>query len=213
MKITDYLLYLVTDRGLSKGRTTLEIVQAAVRGGVTCVQLREKNCSVREFIEQALSVKYFLKQHNIPLIINDRVDVAQAVQADGVHLGQSDMPCKMARAVLKDSMIIGISAETLEHAVQAEKDGADYIGAGPIFFTATKTDLSPILGLNGLCKIRKAVRIPVVAIGGININNAEEVIHNGADGIAVVSAIVSADDPEKAAGELRKILKSAGTSR
>jgi len=207
LKITDYSLYLVTDRGLSKGRTTLEIVQAAIRGGVTCVQLREKNCSAREFIEQALSVKDFLKQHNIPLIINDRLDVALAVRADGVHLGQSDIPCKIARAILKDSMIIGISAETLEHAVEAEKDGADYIGAGPMFFTATKTDLAPILGPEGLCKIRKAVKIPIVAIGGINISNAEEVIHNGADGIAVVSAIVSADDPEKAARVLRNILK------
>ena len=207
LKTMDYSLYLVTDRGLSKGRSTLEIVQAAVRGGVTCVQLREKNCSTREFIGQALSVKDFLKQHNIPLIINDRVDVAQAVQADGVHLGQSDMPCKTARAILKDSMIIGISAETLEHAAEAEKDGADYVGAGPLFFTATKTDLAPILGLEGLREIRKTVKIPVVGIGGININNAEDFIRNGADGIAVVSAIVSADDPEKSASDLRKIMK------
>ncbi len=205
----DYSLYIVTDRGLSSGRTTLEIVKAAVRGGATCVQLREKTCLTLEFIEQALSVKEYLREHNIPLIINDRLDVAQAVQADGVHLGQTDMPFGMAKAILKDSMIIGISAESLEDAIKAEKGGADYIGVSPIFATPTKTDTAPPLGLEGLRKIRKAVRLPLVGIGGLNKDNAGEVIKNGADGIAVVSAIVAADDPEKAAGELKKIINQA----
>lgn len=205
----DYSLYIVTDRGLSSGRTTLEIVKAAVRGGATCVQLREKTCPTLEFIEQALSVKEYLREHNIPLIINDRLDVAQAVQADGVHLGQTDMPFGMAKAILKDSMIIGISAESLEDAIKAEKGGADYIGVSPIFATPTKTDTAPPLGLEGLRKIRKAVRLPLVGIGGLNKDNAGEVIKNGADGIAVVSAIVAADDPEKAAGELKKIINQA----
>ncbi len=205
----DYSLYLVTDRGLSRGRTTIQIVEAALCGGVTCVQLREKTCSTREFITQALSIKDHLKRHNVPLIINDRVDIAQAVNADGVHLGQSDMPIETAKAILKDSMIIGISAESLKNAVQAEKDGADYIGVGPIYATPTKTDTASPLGLEGLREIRKSVRIPLVGIGGLNRENAGEVINNGADGVAVVSSIVAADDPEKAARELKKIIEQA----
>ena len=205
----DYSLYLVTDRGLSRGRTTRHIVEAALRGGVTCVQLREKTCSTREFIIQALSIKDHLKRHNVPLIINDRIDIAQAVNADGVHLGQSDMPIEMAKAILKDSMIIGISAESLKDAVQAEKDGADYIGVSPIYATPTKTDSAPHLGLEGLREMRKSVKIPLVGIGGLNRENAGEVIKNGADGVAVVSAIVAADDPEKAARELSKIVEQA----
>ena len=205
----DYSLYLVTDRGISRGRTTIQIVEAALRGGVTCVQLREKTCSTREFITQALSIKDHLKRYNVPLIINDRVDIALAVNADGVHLGQSDMPIETAKAILKDSMIIGISAESLKNAVQAEKDGADYIGVGSIYATSTKTDTASPLGLEGLREIRRSVKIPLVGIGGLNRENAGEVINNGADGVAVVSAIVCADDPEKAARELKKIIEQA----
>ncbi len=208
----DYSLYLVTDRGLSRGRSTLEIIKAGVAGGITCVQLREKDCSTRQFIKEALSVKEYLKENNIPLIINDRVDVAQAVAADGVHLGQTDMPLKTAKEILKNSMIIGISAESLEDAVRAEKDGADYIGVSPIFATPTKTDTALPLGLYGLKEISRTVKIPKVAIGGLNCENAGEVILNGADGIAVVSAIVSADDPQKAAEKLSYIIKKARIS-
>lgn len=205
----DYSLYLVTDRGLSLGRTTLELVEAAVLGGVTCVQLREKTCSSREFIEQALCLKTFLKAEQIPLIINDRIDIAQAVGADGVHLGQSDMPFSMAKAILKDTMIIGISAESLEDAIQAEKEGADYIGVSPIYKTPTKTDTAPPLGLAGIRKIRQRVKIPLVGIGGLNDGNVGEVIKNGADGVAVVSAIVSSESPENAARNLKKIIQEA----
>jgi thiamine-phosphate pyrophosphorylase len=205
----DYSLYLVTDRGLSRGRTTLQVVEAALSGGVTCVQLREKTCTTREFIAQALSVKDCLKRHGVPLIINDRVDVAQAVNADGVHLGQNDMPIQTAKTILKDSMIIGISAESLEDAIRAERDGADYIGVSPIFATPTKTDTAPPLGLKGLRDIRKSVKIPIVGIGGLNRENAGEVIKHGADGVAVVSAIVSADDPEQAARKLKTIIERA----
>jgi len=208
----DYSLYLVTDRSLSRERSTLEIVKSGVAGGVTCVQLREKNCSTRKFIKEALSVKEYLKSCNIPLIINDRVDVAQAIGADGVHLGQTDMPFAMAKVILKDSMIIGISVESLEDAIRAEKDGADYIGISPIFSTPTTSDTAPPLGLEGLKEISKAVSLPKVAIGGLNRKNAGEVILNGADGIAVVSAIVSADDPQKAAEELSYIIKKAPIS-
>jgi len=205
----DYSLYLVTDRGLARGRSTLEIVRAAVDGGATVVQLREKDCSTREFIEQALAIKDFLKDRAVPLIINDRLDVAQAVKADGVHLGQTDMPLKVAKKILGDSMIIGISAESLQDAVEAEKGGADYLGVSPIYATPTKTDTALPLGLEGLREIRKAVRIPLVGIGGLNRDNAAEVIRNGADGVAVVSAIVAADDPQKAADALRQIITEA----
>ena len=205
----DYSLYLVTDRGLARGRSTLEIISAAVHGGATVVQLREKDCSTRDFIEQALSIKEFLKDRGVPLIINDRVDVAQAVKADGVHLGQTDMPLGLAKKVLGDSMIIGISAESLEDAVEAEKGGADYLGVSPIYATPTKTDTAPPLGLEGLREIRKAVSIPLVCIGGLNRDNAAEVIRNGADGVAVVSAIVAADDPQTAADDLRQIILEA----
>ena len=205
----DYAVYLVTDRGLSRGRTTLQIVKAAVRGGVTCVQFREKSCSTREFIFEALSIKDYLTRHKIPLIINDRVDIAQAVNADGVHLGQSDMPIDMAKSIVKDSMLIGISAESLTDAIRAEKDGADYIGVSPIFTTPTKTDTTHPLGLDGLREIRSSIKIPIVGIGGLNRKNAGEVIRHGADGVAVVSAIVSADHPEEAARELRNIVEQA----
>ncbi len=205
----DYSLYLVTDRGLARGRSTLDIVKAAANGGVTCVQLREKDCSTLEFIEQALSIKDYLSARGIPLIINDRLDVAQAVKADGIHLGQTDMPLDMARAIVGDSMIIGISAESLEDAVEAEKGGADYLGVSPIYATPTKTDTAPALGLEGLQEIRAAVKIPLVGIGGLNRENAAEVIRNGADGVAVVSAIVAADDPQAAAAELNHLITGA----
>ena len=206
----DYSLYLVTDRGLARGRTTLEIVRAAVDGGASVVQLREKDCSTRDFIEQALTVKKFLKARGVPLLINDRVDVAQAIAADGVHLGQTDMPLEIAKKILGDSMIIGISAESLEDAIEAERGGADYLGISPIYATPTKTDTASPLGLKGLREIRNAVKLPLVGIGGLNKDNAAEVIRHGADGVAVVSAIVAADDPAAAAKELKQVIKEAG---
>ncbi len=205
----DYSLYLVTDRGLARGRPLLQIVAAAVRGGVSCVQLREKTCATREFIEQALAIKNFLHSRHIPLIINDRVDVALAVGADGVHLGQTDMPLAMARKIVGDSLLIGISAECLDDALAAAKDGADYLGVSPIYDTPTKADTAPALGLAGLQKIRKAVNLPLVGIGGLNAQNAADVIRHGADGVAVVSAIVAADDPQAAAARLRQAIEAA----
>ena len=202
----DYSLYLVTDRTLTKGRSTKEIVDAAVSGGITCVQLREKHCGTREFLDKALSLRPLLKTRNIPLIINDRLDIALAVEADGVHLGQSDMPIGMARKIAGNSLIIGISAESAEDALRAEQEGADYIGISPVFATATKTDTAPPLGLEGIRKIRTLVDIPLVGIGGINQDNAESVIVVGADGIAVVSAIVSATDPAGASKKLKNLI-------
>ncbi len=208
-KMVDYSLYLVTDRGLSRGRPTLEIVSAAVAGGVTVVQLREKTAETREFVEEALAIRAYLKERKIPLIINDRIDVAQAVSADGVHLGQKDMPIELARKIVGASMIIGISAESVADAVAAQEAGADYLGVSPIYATPTKTDTAPALGLEGLRQIRASVDLPLVGIGGLKAENAARVIEHGADGVAVVSAIVSADDPEQAARALFQIVSGA----
>ena len=205
----DYSVYLVTDRGLARGRTTYEIVRAAVKGGVSCVQMREKLCSTREFIDEALTIRSFLADHGVPLIINDRVDVALAVGADGVHLGQSDMALQTARQLVPQGMIVGISAESVSDAVAAQKGGADYLGISPIYATPTKTDTAEPLGLEGLKAIRSTVDLPLVGIGGLNANNADAVIKNGADGVAVVSAIVGADDPEAATRDLVNIVKRA----
>jgi len=206
----DYSLYLVTDRNLSRKRSSEEIVGAAVRGGVTCVQLREKHCSTREFIREARSLQPLLHRYKIPLIINDRLDVALAVGADGLHLGQSDMHIDDARRLAGKKMIIGISAENLDDAIIAQQEGADYIGISPVFATDTKADTAAPLGLEGIRRIRKAVNIPLVGIGGINMSNAREILSAGADGVAVVSAIVAADCPETATAELKKLIAQNG---
>ena len=200
----DLSLYLVTDRALTAGRDTVNVVAAALRGGVSCVQLREKHATTREFLEEARAVKTLLDTLDkpVPLIINDRLDVALAVQADGVHLGQKDMPITDARRIAGNTMIIGISAECLDDALAAERDGADYVGVSPVYATPTKTDTAPPLGLSGLHQIRQAVSLPLVGIGGINGNNALDVLRAGADGVAVVSAIVSAPCPRSAAAAL-----------
>lgn len=202
----DLSLYLVTDSTLSLGRATVDIVAAAVRGGVTCVQLREKHCSTREFIEEARAVKAQLArmESRVPLIINDRLDVALAVGADGVHLGQSDMSLADARKLVGTTMIIGISAESVADALRAEREGADYIGISPVFSTPTKTDTAAPLGLDGIRSIRAAVSLPLVGIGGIHQENAAAVLRAGTDGVAVVSAIVSAVCPRNAAAALKR---------
>ena len=204
----DYSLYLVTDRALSLGRSTVEVVRAAIRGGVSCVQLREKGCSTREFMDEARLLKALLAGTGVPLFINDRLDVALAVGADGVHLGQNDLAIADARRLVGNRMIIGISAESVADAIRAEAEGADYIGASPVFTTPTKTDTAPPLGLDGLRAIRRAVQLPLVAIGGINADNAAAVLRAGADGLAVVSAIVSAPCPRTAAAGLRQRIQS-----
>ena len=205
----DYSLYLVTDRTLSLGRRTVDIVREAVAGGATCVQLREKSCGTRDFVDEARAVRALLAGTGVPLVINDRVDVALAVGADGVHLGQTDMRITDARRLTGPGMLIGISAECVEDAVQAQAEGADYVGVSPVFSTPTKTDTAPPLGLAGIAAIRAAVSLPLVGIGGIGPANAADVIRAGCDGIAVVSAIVSAADPRGAAAELATIIQRA----
>ena len=209
MGAIDYSLYLVTDRSLARGRASSDVVREAVAGGVTCVQLREKNCGTREFLEEARAFQAALRGTGVPLVVNDRVDVALAVDADGVHLGQQDMALADARRLGPPGWIIGVSAECVEDAIRAEREGADYIGVSPVFATPTKIDTARPLGLEGLRQMRAAVKIPLVAIGGIHAGNAREVIRAGADGLAVVSAIVSADSPREAARQLRREIEAA----
>ena len=203
----DYTLYLVTDRGLARGRPLAAIVREAVAGGVTCVQLREKNLETREFLEEARALRAATRELGVPLIINDRAEIALAVGADGVHLGQRDLPLPAARKLGPPGWLIGVSAESVADAVRAEREGADYVGVSPVFATPTKTDHAPPLGLEGLRTIRAAVKIPLVAIGGIQTGNARDVIRAGADGLAVVSAILAAESPRAAAAELRKAIE------
>lgn len=203
-KNIDWGLYLVTDRNLSMGRDMEEIIKKAVAGGVSVVQLREKNISSRDFISIAKGIKAILNEKNIPLIINDRVDVALACEADGVHLGQEDMPVDIARKVLGQESIIGLSVENMKQVEEAEKLDVDYLGVSPIYKTPTKTDTSGEWGLEGLRELRKRTDQILIAIGSIKKENVARIIEAGADGAAVVSAICSADDPYLAARQLRK---------
>ncbi len=199
----DWRLYLVTDRALAHPRHLEEVVVDAVRGGVTAVQLREKNCSAREFIGLAKHLKAVLPR-GVPLIINDRLDVALAAGADGVHIGQSDMPYEDVRRLAGADFLVGLSVESMEQALAAERLGATYLGISPVFATPTKTDTGEPWGLEGLRELRAKSKHVLVAIGGISAANARSVIDAGADGIAVVSAICGAPDPEAAARELRR---------
>lgn len=201
-------LYLVTDRPLSLGRDIEEIVREAVEGGVTMVQLREKECPTGEFVALAKRLKALLAPLGVPLIINDRVDVALAVDADGVHIGQSDMPYEVARRLLGKEKIIGLSVENFSDLEVANTLDVDYVGISPVYGTPTKSDTAEPFGLEGL---RRAVAMsvhPTVAIGGMNAQTIGEVIAAGADGVAVVSAICSAPSPRKATEELLGVIKS-----
>ncbi len=200
--IEDWSLYLVTDRDLSMGRSLIEICQAAIKGGVSVIQLREKNLDSRTFLKEGLALKDLLARNHIPFIINDRIDIALALDADGVHLGQSDMPLQVARKILGHEKIIGWSIDYPEQILSDEAPLADYLAIGPIFYTATKTDATQPWGLDGMKKARSMTDKPLVAIGGINESNLTEVIGAGADSAAVVSAIAGAEDVESATMKL-----------
>ncbi len=197
----DYSLYLCTDRELMTSDTIEEGVELAIKGGVTIVQLREKNCLGKEFLRIARSVKEVTDAYEIPLIINDRIDIAVAVDADGVHLGQKDIPAGVAREMLGKHKIIGVSAYNAELALRAQKDGADYIGVGDVFGTSTKADTHHV-SYEELVKIRKTVKIPIVAIGGVKPEHMPRLAGTGVDGVAVVSAVLGAKNITEAAGEM-----------
>ena len=205
----DWSLYLVTDRSLAAGRPLADVVEQAVRGGVSVVQLREKGGTTREFVALARTLKARLDDRGVPLIINDRVDVALAVGAAGVHVGQSDMAPADARRLLGDDALLGLSVETPAQAEEAETLDVDCLGVSPLFATPTKTDTAGTWGIEGLRQLRQHSRHALVAIGGLNETNAADAVRAGADGIAVVSAICAAPDPEQAARRLRQAIDAA----
>lgn len=200
---------MITDSSLSKGKPDSEVAKLAYEGGAETVQLRMKNASGREMLEQALKIQKIADDMNRMFIVNDRVDIALAADADGVHLGENDIPLTYAREILGDEFIIGISVSDEKEAVEAYENGADYIAIGSIFNTQTKSDAGDGIGLDAIIRVREAVpNIPLVAIGGINLGNIKDVIRAGADSAAVISAVVAKEDIKKAAHEMRdSILK------
>ena len=206
MNDIDLSLYLVTDNSENEEKF-LKTIEEAILGGVSVVQIREKTAETLEFYNLAIKVKEITTKYNVPLIINDRVDVALAIDADGVHVGQSDMPCNITRKLIGENKILGVSAATIGEAKKAENDGADYIGTGAVFPTTTKDD-APHVTKKDLSDIANSINIPVVAIGGITIDNANELKNTGISGLSVVSAIMSANDPKKASEKLLNICNS-----
>jgi len=196
----DYTLYLVTDRQLMSCDSLTEAVEQAILGGCTMIQLREKELSSLEFYNQAVAVKQVTDKYHIPLIINDRIDIAMAVQATGVHIGQHDLPAAAVRKVIGENMLLGVSASSIAEAIQAQQDGADYLGVGAMFPTGTKTDADSV-SMEELQKIRTAVSLPIVVIGG----NTGRFKPMGIDGLAVVSAIIAQSDIKAAAAELKDL--------
>ncbi len=205
----DWSLYLVTDRPMMRGRAIEDVVLAAVRGGVTVVQLREKECGTREFVALARRLKAALTAPGVPLIVNDRVDVAVAAGADGVHVGQSDMEWTDVRRLVGPDMLIGLSVETPGQALEAAAFDVDCLGLGPIFATPTKPDAGAAIGLDAVRAVRGKTPQALVAIGGIHAGNAREILEAGAGGLAIVSAISAAEDPEAAARAIRAEIDAA----
>ncbi|WP_019518579.1 thiamine phosphate synthase [Faucicola boevrei] len=210
-----YQLYLVADQNcLPKDTSLIDAVEQAILGGVSIVQLREKTADTRTFYQQAVAIKTRCQLHDVPLLINDRLDIALAIGADGVHLGQSDMPCDIARQLLGDNKIIGISARNVTEAVQAHQQGADYLGVGAVFGTSTKTD-AKLLDMATLVEIMDSVDLPIVLIGGINETNLpslQQQLHTqkiSVAGVAVVSAILAKDNPFHASQQLRRLLNQS----
>lgn len=198
------LLYAVTDRAWTGKQTLYQQVEAALRGGVTCVQLREKDLDEALFLQEARELRGLCRQYKVPFIVNDNVDIAIACKADGVHVGQEDLAAGEVRRRIGDEMILGISVHTVEEARQAVRDGADYLGLDAVFPTSTKPDADPMSReiLRAICD---AVDVPVVAIGGINRDNLLRLAGSGVDGVALVSAIFSAEDVEGACRDLRAL--------
>jgi len=200
----DYTLYLVTDRNLMSSPTIEELVEQAVKGGCTLIQIREKDAPSLAFYKTAMKLRELTSRLEVPLIVNDRVDIALAINADGVHIGQDDLPLEVVRQIIGHDKIIGVSASNLTQALQAEEGGADYLGIGAMFATGTKTDAN-ITTLEELQQIREATSLPIVVIGGINRDTVPLFHNSGIDGLAVVSAIAARDDVAGAAQELKRL--------
>lgn len=202
----DYTLYLITDRELMSTEKLETAVEQAILGGCTVTQLREKNCSSLEFLEIATKIKEITDRYQTPLIINDRIDIALAVDAAGVHIGQSDLPVTIARKLIGDNKILGVSASTFEEAIKAQSEDADYLGVGAMFTTGTKTD-AKITSIDELARIREHIELPIVVIGGINKTTIPKFEGIDIHGLAVVSAIISQPDIKEAAKELKSMFK------
>ena len=203
----DYTLYLVTDREIMSTEKLETAVEQAILGGCTVVQLREKNCSSLEFFEIAIKIKEITDRYQIPLIINDRIDIALATDATGVHLGQSDIPARIARKLIGNNKILGVSASNFEEAMMAYKDDADYLGVGAMFSTDTKTD-ARFTSIDELVRIKESIPLPIVVIGGINKTTIPKFEGIDINGIAVVSAIISQPDIQVAAENLKSTIKN-----
>lgn len=203
----DYSVYLVTDHRDKTDEEFLNIIEEAIKGGTSIVQLREKTASTKDFYKLALKVKEITSKYDVPLLINDRIDIALAIDSDGVHIGQDDMPADIAREIIGDDKILGVSASTVEEAKKAQMDGADYIGSGAVFPTSTKDDADSV-SKPQLKEIVDSIDIPVVAIGGITLENANTLKDTGIAGFSVVSAIMSAKDPKEASQKLKEIYHS-----
>ncbi len=207
-------LYVITDASLSRGRSHRQVVEAAIAGGADAIQLRDKAAHAGTLYRTALELREVTRKANVSFLVNDRLDIALAVDADGVHVGQQDLPASAVRRILGPGKILGVTAETAEEALAAEKDGADYLGVGPVFEArGTKADAGPPQGPAIIANIRPHTRLPIVAIGGIKADNARLVREAGADCAAVISAIVSADDIAQAARELKTILSAGDPGR
>ena len=201
-------LYVITDPKASRGRPDLQVAEAAIAGGADVLQLRDKEASSGRLYEVALRLRKLTRDAGIPFIVNDRLDIALAAGADGVHVGQTDLPVSVVRKIVGPAGILGVSVVTVEEAVLAERDGADYLGIGPVFEArGTKPDAGLPLGVECIARIRRRCGLPIVAIGGINAENARTVREAGADAVAVISAVVSADDMAHAARRLKRILE------
>ncbi|MDP2358914.1 MAG: thiamine phosphate synthase [Beijerinckiaceae bacterium] len=201
-----YRICLVTDRELSAGRSLIDVVGAAVQGGVTMVQLREKTATTREFLEEARALKALLAPHGVPLIINDRVDIALAVDAEGIHVGQKDMPVAQVRA-LAPGRIVGLSITNAAQMAGADTHLCDYLGVGPLYLQQTKPDASTPLGVEGFAKLRAMTDKPIIAIGGLKADKSAPVLAAGANGLAIVSGIISAADPKAAAAQFAALFQ------
>ncbi len=208
--IASWNLYVITDENLSKGRSHLEIAKSVIAGGAEVIQLRDKTASSKKLYHIGLDLRKLTRENQVSFIVNDRLDIALAVDADGLHIGQSDLPVHIARQLMGHDKILGVSASSLQEALAAEKHGADYLGVGPIFEArGTKADAGVPLHLSLISEIQKNSKLPQVAIGGINSQNVPEVIKAGALAVAVISAIVAQEDIQMATRQLRKIIQMA----
>ena len=201
-------LCVITDERIGRGRSHLEIAEAAIRGGADVIQLRDKGASGGRLYEVAMGLRELTRYAQVPFLVNDRLDIAMAVDADGVHLGQEDLPASAARKILGPGKILGVSAATAGEVAAAERDGADYLGVGAVFEArGTKADAGDPGGPALIERIRRQTRLPIVAIGGIDAGNARQVLKAGANAVAVISAVVAADDIERAARRLKRLLE------